>query len=329
MRVRIGMYDRETVYIKRLAANIRQLCREDADIMTFTRRETFLEGAAQGSFDLALCPPPEAEELGRSGNVKAAVLSEDIYENRVSADGRVYICKYQSSQNVWKGLVAGFEQLQHSGIRPGADQGARFYAVLSPHGCGAGTGELFGLALGQIFCEDQRERPLFLTLEEFSALAGEQTEPSSGEDISGLYYLFSRGQLSEAAVRAAVFRWGDVDYIKPAGLPGDLFPEGKVYEAEFFTELARLGGYGCMVTAMGGSVYGKEGLLSMCEKVYLLHGGGRGQAQTAQRVAVWGADAAVGMNIQELLLPADIPSAGMYSTALIEKVRAVTLQDRS
>lgn len=264
-RTCIGIYGRESEYIRKLAGYIRRRCGDKLEVKAFTKKETLEMCLEEGGLDCVLSEM-EGASLCEKYEIWTALLSED----RQEAAGRICIEKYQSAEQIWKQfLKVGGEQLKgiHT-LALGMDEEPVFIGVASPlHGCGKTS---LGLYISRILGE--KERVLFLTLDEFSCLPEILGEGSVPAELSELYYYYSQGELSDLRLQSAVCRWGETEYLVPAGAPGDLYRDGKPYEAGFFRNLAQAGGYRYLVIDLGNSLFQKEELFELCGRVYVPEG---------------------------------------------------------
>lgn len=265
-RICFGIYDREAGYARRLGSYLRRRCKDALEIKVFTKREALVACLEERGLQFILAGE-DAEEICRNyGEVWFAVLSEEG-ENG-SRDSAFHIAKYQSAEMIWKWILklAG-DSLSGEALLTDNGTEAEFLGICSPvHGCGK---TILGLVMSRILAGRENNRILFLTLDEFSSLpaltGGEQEEP----ELSELFYYYSQEQLTKSRFQAALCKWGEADYILPARIPEDLYPEGKPYEADFLKRLAILGEYSQVVLDVGNSVWGKEGILRLCTRIYV------------------------------------------------------------
>lgn len=263
-RTCIGIYGEEGEYVRKLAGYIRRRCSDSLEVKAFTKKEALEECLKKGGVDCMLTEPG-GESLCVQYKVWTALLSENGAEREER--GGICIEKYQSAEQIWKLLLKlGGERLGGAGVPLTAtDTEPVFIGVVSPlHGCGK-TG--FGLFAGRILAG--YERTLFLSLDEFSCLPEILGEGGGMAELSELYYYYSQGELSGVRLQPALCRWGEAEYLVPAGEPEDLYREGKPYEAGFFRELARVGAYRYVVIDLGNSLFCKEEILGLCSRLYL------------------------------------------------------------
>ena len=263
-RTCIGIYGTEGDYIRKLAGYIRRRCGGSLEVKAFTRQEALKECLEQGGVDCMLTEP-EGRSLCAEYGVWTALLSEGGQE---SAEGSMAcIEKYQSAEQIWKlFLKFGGERLTGVGMPLTArDTDTVLIGIVSPlHGCGK-------TSLGLCACRllGQRERTLFLTLDEFSCLPKILGEGDAPAELSELYYYYSQGELSASRLQSALCRWEEAEYLAPAGAMEDLYREGAPYEPGFFRKLAQAGDYRYMVIDLGNSLFRKEELLGLCERLYV------------------------------------------------------------
>lgn len=270
-RTCIGIYGGECDYVRRLAGYIRKRVEDSLEVKTFTKREALEACLAQGGVDCVLTEP-DGEPLCAEYEVWTALLSE----GKTGMTEREIPCieKYQSAEQIWKLLLKfGGERLTGAGIPlVKTDKETTFIGIASPlHGCGKTS---LGLCISRVL--GQRERTMFLTLDEFSCLPEILGEGGETAELSELYYYYSQGKLSGARLQSALCRWGEAEYLAPAGELGDLYKEGKPYEASFFRALAWAGTYRYVVIDFGNSLFQKEELLAMSERLYIPEQGSQG-----------------------------------------------------
>lgn len=263
-RTCIGIYGTEGDYVRKLAGYIRRRCSDGLEVKAFTKKEALKECLEQGGVDCMLAEP-DGESLCSEYNVWTALLCEEGSETE--AGGIVRIEKYQSAEQIWRLLLkSGGERLAGAGaVFAAKDADTVFIGIASPvHGCGKTS---LGLCAGRLL--GQKERTLFLTLDEFSCLPEILGEGSVPAELSELYYYYSQGELSAARLQSALCRWGEAEYLVPAGEMEDLYREGGPYETGFFRTLAQAGAYRYVVIDLGNSLFRKEELLGMCERLYV------------------------------------------------------------
>ncbi len=263
-RSRIGIYGEEGEYVRKLAAYIRRRCSDSLEVKAFTKKEALKECLEEGGVDCMLTES-DGEPLCREYRVWTALLSECGEEAKER--GGICIEKYQSAEQIWKMLLKfGGERLQGAGTPfTATDAEPVFIGIASPvHGCGKTS---LGLFAGRLLAE--YERTLFLSLDEFSCLPEILGEGGGVAELSELYYYYSQGELSGIRLQPALCRWGKAEYLVPAGEPEDLYREGKPYEAGFFRALAQAGAYRYVVLDLGNSLFGKEGILGLCKRLYV------------------------------------------------------------
>lgn len=265
-RTCVGIYGKESEYIRKLAGYIRRRCGDSLEVKAFTKKESLKACLEEGGLDCVLAEP-DGEAVCSGYGVWTAVLSE----NKAEAGDKVCIEKYQSAEQIWKLLLKfGGDRLKSICMLAEADTESTFIGIASPlHGCGKTT---LGLFMSRILGE--RERTLFLTLDEFSCLPELLGEGEVPAELSELYYYYSQDLLSGARLQSAVCRWGEAEYLAPAREPGDLYQKGKPYETDFFRNLAQAGGYRYAVIDMGNSLFQKEAVMELCGRIYVPEGEG-------------------------------------------------------
>ncbi len=277
-RTCIGIYGKEGEYVRKLAGYIRRRCSDSLEVKAFTQKETLRECLEAGGVDCMLAES-DGEPLCAEYKVWTALLSEGRKE------GGICIEKYQSAEQIWKQLLKlGGERLQGVGIPFTATETEPvFFGIASPvHGCGKTS---FGLFAGRLLAG--YERTLFLSLDEFSCLPEILGEGGQTAELSELYYYYSQGELSDVRLQPALCRWGEVEYLAPAGEPEDLYREGRPYEAGFFRERARAGAYRYVVLDLGNSLFRKDELLGLCKRLYLPEGNSPGSQIRMEQFCRW------------------------------------------
>ncbi len=263
----IGIYGKEGEYARKLAVYIRRRCGDGLEVRVFTKKEILKECLENGQLDCVLAENDAWGLCRNYENVWTAILSDG--EAGQPAYGIPCIEKYQSAEQIWKMLLKfGGERLTGNGGLAAENSETVFLGIASAvHGCGKTA---LGLCLSRFLAE--RERTLFLTLDEFSCLPEILGEEGVEAEVSELYYYYSQKELTRARIQSAVCRWGEAEYLAPAGDLGDLYREGKPYETDFFRCLAETGDYRYVVIDMGNSLFQKEKLLGMCRKLYVPEG---------------------------------------------------------
>ncbi|MCI8551234.1 MAG: hypothetical protein HFI68_11730 [Lachnospiraceae bacterium] len=263
----IGIYGKEREYAGKLAGYIRRRCGDELEVRVFTKKEILKECLESDQLDCVLVEKDAWGLCRNYGNVWMAILSEG------EAGQSVYdipcIEKYQSAEQIWKQLLKlGGERLTGNGGLAAENSETVFLGVASAvHGCGKTA---LGLCLSRFLAK--QGRTLFLTLDEFSCLPEILGEEGAEAEVSELYYYYSQKELTRARIQSAVCRWGEAEYLAPAGGLGDLYREGKPYETDFFRCIAETGAYRYVVIDMGNSLFQKEKLLGMCRKLYVPEG---------------------------------------------------------
>ena len=177
-RTCIGIYGKESEYIRKLAGYIRRRCGDSLEVKAFTKKENLKACLEEGGLDCVLAEP-YGEALCSEYHVWTALLSED----RLETEERVCIEKYHSAEQIWK-LLLKFSGDRLKSIGPLMISGLEtvFIGIASPlHGCGKTS---LGLYASRILGE--QERTLFLTLDEFSCLPeilGEGTLPAELSEL--------------------------------------------------------------------------------------------------------------------------------------------------
>lgn len=266
-RICIGIYDRECGYARRLAGYIRRRCEDSLEVRVFTSEQTLKECLEGGGLDCLLAGETVRDLWTGCENLLAVRLSEEGKENLDKK--AACIEKYQSAEQIWRKLLrVGGEELFGAGflssVQP--EEETVFIGICSPlHGCGKTR---LGLSMSRLLAE--YGKTLFVTLDEFSCLPAILGEETPEADLSEIYYYYSQGSLSQTRLQMALCRWGKAEYLAPARLPEDLYPEGKPYGEEFIRCLAGTAGCRYLVLDLGNSVRGKESsLFSMCRKLYV------------------------------------------------------------
>ena len=266
-RFRLGIYDRDAWYARRLGSYIQRSCRGQLEIMVFTRLETLGACLACRGADLLLAGMDARGICGDSPAVQTVFLTETAEEEQLP--GILKTARYQSAEQIWKDLLelAG-ERIGQGALFPEKRSGTAFIGICAvPHVHGD---TVLGLVMSRILAETSKKRTLFVTLEEFSpldVLAGQERD-GAGPELSELYYYYSQEELTGARLQSAVCRWGEAEYILPVRMPEDLYRDGDAYEAEFFRRLAELGSYDRVIMDMGNSIWGREGALRLYGTVF-------------------------------------------------------------
>ncbi|MCI8465428.1 MAG: hypothetical protein HFI63_06180 [Lachnospiraceae bacterium] len=262
-RTCIGIYGKEGEYIRKLAGYIRRRCKDGLEVKAFTKKETLKECLESGGLDGVLAEP-DAEILCKNYKVWTVILSD----NRGEATEMESPCidKYQSAEEIWKRMLKlGGDRLTGLGVSSDTNLETVFIGIVSPlHGCGKTS---LGLCISRFLAK--QGRTLFLTLDEFSCLPELLGEGGTEAELSELYYYYSQGELSPVRLQSALCQWGEAEYLTPAGAAEDLYRDGEPYEAGFFQSLAKAGGYRYMIIDMGNSLFRKEGLLCLCNRLYV------------------------------------------------------------
>lgn len=265
-RLCFGVYDREAGYARRLGSYLRRRCRDTLEIKVFTEKEALVSCLEAEGLQFVLAGQDVEDLCRRYHGIWFAVLSEEG-ENG-GQEGAFHIAKYQSAEHIWKWVLklAG-DRITGEMLLTDTGAEAEFLGICSPvHGCGK---TVLGLVMSRILAEQGNSRVLFITLDEFSALSALTGETQEEPELSELFYYYSQGELTKSRFQAALCKWGETEYILPARIPEDLYPEGKPYETAFFKQLARLGEFRQVVLDVGNSIWGKEKILKLCQKIFV------------------------------------------------------------
>ena len=122
------------------------------------------------------------------------------------------------------------------------------------------------LTMGQLM--GRSEKVLYLSFEEysgFSRLTGEHYD----QDLSDVIYLYRQQACSWLRLKAAVYSWGDLDYIPPVRYGEDLNQADPEEMARLIRMLAADSGYEKILVDVGQMGKGALPILRICDAIYM------------------------------------------------------------
>ena len=253
MKPVIAVLDDDKRYADRLAQAANRSGRLPFEVIAFSSPEKL--GAFSEKSPVEILLAGKGIETGGLAVKKLFTLSEQ------PGQGEIY--KYQSGEDIIREVMNTYSA--EARLPAGRGNGScRCLAVYSPLGqCGKTS---FALCLGIALAE--RERTLYLSLEEFSglrALSGQECK----RDISDLIYHREKGNLGEAALAAVVHSFGALDWVPPVRYPEDLPRNGEEALGGLVSDLIAMPGYRFLVVDMGESRHLPGGILNLADRIFM------------------------------------------------------------
>lgn len=201
-----------------------------------------------------------AEELADSiQNIDSHIIIK-LSENRENQG----VYKYQEADNLIKEIQACLAEVISNASDQEVNSDYRIIGVYSPAGRTFKTS--LALSLGMIFA--QRQKTLYLNLEEFSGLTG--ILPDSRAGLSeALYYYLARGKSGAAKVLTMTRNEMGMDYLSPVICPDDIADTDASTFIEFVEEVASAGKYKTIILDIGCLIKYPIKLLERCNTIYI------------------------------------------------------------
>lgn len=197
-------------------------------------------------------------EAGEKYDIELVITDEE-YEEKFKSKNMKVLCldMYESADTIMRRILSAFNK----GEEPGSRR-TRIYGVYSADGRIGKT--TFSLALANRLAE--KERVLFVSLEEFSELSGLFSEDESG-GLSRCMYLYETGK--EDSEYAGCFgKFLNFDYLYPVENPDDICYLEADELMQFFDKLCRIGKYDIMVVDFGNAVKMPWSVFTECDRVF-------------------------------------------------------------
>lgn len=214
----LAILDREERFAKGLMEYLMSKDSLPFRIHMFTDVDCFMEYQSSQEIEcLLIAENMYFEAVAKTGIPHIIVLDE----NGINKDNTLHhISKYQSAEMIYKQILSYYTELSTESINivRTNNHKLKIIAVYTPIGRCLQT--TFAITLGQILAKDAKT--LYLNFERYSGLANLLKKEFS-KDISDLMYYFecAKEKLS-VRIETLVDKMGDLDFIPPANLFGNL-----------------------------------------------------------------------------------------------------------
>lgn len=161
----------------------------------------------------------------------------------MEGDDALCIAKYQPCDNIIRDVINLYGDKMPI-VRAVSDSRGKLVSIYSPNGCCGRT--TLGLALAHI--RGQRQRVLYINLEEFSAL---ELPERRGSLSDALYYYLTGGGNARTRIMTVISQGNGFDYIPPAVCAQDLPQFSTESIMGLIGQLTELGGYELIIVDVG------------------------------------------------------------------------------
>lgn len=215
------------------------------------------------------------EDCSTNREVMFIVVSEELVDSVKNIESQVVIkltenreddgvFKYQEADSLIRDIKACLAETVISTSDNDYKSDYRIIGVYSPAGKTFKTS--LALSLGLIF--GQKQKTLYLNLEEFSGLTG--ILPDSRAGLSeALYYYVAKGKSGAAKILTMTRNEMGMDYLSPAICPDDIADTEASLFMDFVEEIASAGKYRTVILDVGSLIKYPVRILERCSTIYI------------------------------------------------------------
>mgnify|MGYP000032603429 FL=1 len=260
----LAIYDTESGYAKGLLQYINGKQNIPFKTVCFTNRELLVEYLENNNPDILLIAAEEMSmEIDKSSAKKIIILSKGSIPFDYSEYTSIY--KYQSMESIIRSIleILADDCQKQDFLEPERDR-AKIIGVYSPiNGAGQTT---FAITLGEVLA--QRERTLYVSMKEFSAINKLTGERSQG-DLSDLMYFYRQNPQSVSIkLQAVIDNIHGLDYVPPLTFFQDLRNIESKQWADLIEKMALSGLYEIIIVDLGSVLSNIFQILDICDTIY-------------------------------------------------------------
>lgn len=256
--------DPESSYACHLMEYIHDRQGKDFEVQAFSSVKSLLQYARETPVDLLLISSRAVErEEGKLPAERIMILSEGELLEELAEYPSVY--KYQSSDSLIAEVMTYYAREEPKRPEARLKKRMEMIGVYSPVRRTQKTS--FALALGQILARDQAV--LYLNLEDYAGFEGLMGKKFQA-DLSDLMYFVRQGKEGILyQLESMVHSVGNLDYIPPVFLPGDLRSVTWEEWEVLFEELTIRSGYEVILLDLDEQMEHLIKFLELCGRIYM------------------------------------------------------------
>lgn len=214
------------------------------EVRAFSDVEAYLECESENEVELLLVGESMYSKVRGCGAGQIIRLSEQSM--LMEGEDNLCIAKYQACDDIIRDVINLYgDRLPIMRVSAGCK--GRVVCIYSPNGCCGRT--TLGLALAHI--KGQRQRVLYINLEEFSAL---ELPERRGTLSDALYYYHAGGGNAGTRLMSVISQGNGFDYIPPAVCAQDLPQFSTESIMGLIGQLSDMGSYELIIVDVGGLI---------------------------------------------------------------------------
>ena len=258
----LAIYDVDQEYASRFADFMNSREKLPFTAVSFTSLDKLKAYAKEHAIEILLISEEMKDQVSdiEAGQVVALCSQEAVKrEEDVSS-----LYKYQSGDSLVREVLARYCSQPAAAALTLLGKEAAVIGIYSPVNRCMKTS--LALTMGQLM--GRSEKVLYLSFEEysgFSRLTGEHYD----QDLSDVIYLYRQQACSWLRLKAAVYSWGDLDYIPPVRYGEDLNQADPEEMARLIRMLAADSGYEKILVDVGQMGKGALPILRICDAIYM------------------------------------------------------------
>lgn len=264
MKKRImAIYDADSAFGEQFAEFVNDKERVPISIVSFTSLKELINYSSDHDIELLLISSGVSnEEIEQIGADRVVLLTEE----KMISFGEPYPCvyKYQAADHLLREIMEEYCVVSEDQGYTVLSERSRVVGVYSPVNRCLKTS--FSLTMAQLLTRDLKV--LYLSLEDCSGLAG-LTGEEYERGMSDLFYYYRQGTFSFSRLGAAIYTWGDLDYVPPVQYPEDLAFVSSQEIAGLIRQISEQSTYGTIILDLGQMGKRAADVLEVCDGIYM------------------------------------------------------------